>query len=232
MPIAFVQQKVEQSTTSVASFTTSAMTVTAGNALVSGTSVNLNTPMVTTDSRGDVFAPQIDEETPSSGGLVERVQLDVAFGAVGGSTTFTVTPTSPGFVSIGVLEFSGAASSVETESHGRYGTGQIDQICNPGPIEPPSAGDLYLSAWTHSGVGSETFTPAAGWTLRANLTNTANMPLGSASFIGSGLQTGTCTLSGSAAPVWDAVVLAIRAADVSAPDPNGNPVFMVSGDRP
>lgn len=227
MSIAFVQQKTGQSTTSVSSFTTAAMTVTAGNTLAAASSANIGDPttQAVSDSQGDVFTAQIK----SSSSADQSAQWDVADAAVGGSTTFTVTVSSGSvFLSLGVHEYSGVAEAgVESTTRGDG----ADSSPTPGVLAPPSAGDLYLSAWTHSGTLSQTFTPNSGWTLRANLTNTANMPLGAEQLIGSGSQTGSVTLVGGAA-TWDIAALALRAADVGAPDPNAQLAFIVSGDRP
>src|SRR4051812_17716372 len=104
MANAFVQQKTEQSTTNVTSFTTSAMTVTAGNAVaVASCANNYAVTLTITDSVGDAFARQIDADESIS----QRVQWDLATNVVGGSTTFTVTSSLSKFLSIAVHEYSG-----------------------------------------------------------------------------------------------------------------------------
>lgn len=220
MPNLFVRQKVEQSTTSVTSFTTSAMTVTAGDALVVATSANGIPAITISDSKGDVFATEVS--FPSYSGIV---QWDFSSSAVGGSTTFTVTADASWFLSIAVQEYSGVASAPLEGNAQDFGSSQIP---NPGPLNPASVGDLYLSAWSHDGSGNETFTPGPGWTLRANLTNTANAPLGTEEFIGSGSQVGKATLSGSATPRWICVAMALRAADVAAPDDGASPNYIAA----
>lgn len=224
MANAYVQQKAVQSTSSVSSLTTSAMTVTAGNAIASATCANGDGSTVpslaTTDSKSDVYLIQVtrDEE------VFMIVQWEIATNIVGGSTTFTVTPSYARFVSIVAHEYSGVAlAPIEGVAQGwSFGS----QLPNPGPLAPVSAGDLFLSAWTHGGGINETFTPNTGWTLRGNLTPTANMPLGTEELIGSGTQTGSATLSGAGAPAWACAAMALRAADVAAPDNGNNPNFV------
>lgn len=216
MSIAFVQQKTEQSTSSVSSFTTSPLTVTAGHTLVVASSANKSGPginLVITDSVGDAFATAVISEVTPTG---QRVQWDVADGVAGGSMTATVTMTGDtGVLSIAVQEYSGATAAVETTSTGQAS----DHAPSCGDLVPPSAGDLYLMACTHNGSANETFTAGGGFTRRSNLTLTANMPLGTEELITSGLQTGSATYGGAGAVSWNAAGLTIRSADVSAPDP-------------
>jgi hypothetical protein len=217
----FVQQKTVQSTSSVSSLTTSAMTVTAGNALVAASSANGSVGLVTTDSQGDVFAIEVASVSP----FLQIVQYELATGAAGGSTTWTLTPSASAFVSLAVQEYAGmAVSPVDTVGHGQ-GAGSTP---TPGSLDPVPAGDAYVSAWTHDGGANQTFTPAPGWTLRSTLTLTANMPLGTEELIGSGPQEGRVTLGAPAPATWDCVAMALRAADVAAPDDGNNPNFVVA----
>lgn len=220
MPIAFVQQQVIQSTSSVASLTTSAITVAAGNALAVCSSENYPATIIVTDSKGDSF--NTASTNIESG--IQGAQVDIATGAVGGSTTVTITPQFTAFLGICVQEYSGVADApIESASSAWESS---SSVVLPPAVDPPSLGDLYLSAWTHNGAVNQTFTPNSGWTLRSNLTNTANMPLGSAELIGSGPQIGSATLS--AAATWSVAVMALRAADVAAPDDSVSPNFVAS----
>lgn len=216
MSIAFVQQKVEQSTSSVSSFTTSSMTVTAGHTLVVASSANKSGAginLAITDSVGDAFATAVISEVEPSG---QRVQWDVSDGVAGGSMTATVTMTGDtGVLSIAVHDYSGATAAVQTTSAGQAS----DHAPSCGELLPPSAGDLYVMACTHNGSANETFTAGSGFTRRANLTLTANMPLGTEDLVSSGSQIGSATYGGAGAVSWNAAGLTIRAADVSAPDP-------------
>lgn len=218
-----MQKTASQSTSSVTSFTSAAITVTAGNALAvcSCDNVGWSNPsagLSMTDSLGDLFAQAINWTSRFT-----RAQWDLATGCTGGSTTVTVTSGVAAFVSLCAQEYSGVASSpIEEVNHGEGAGLAVD----PGVLNPPSAGDVYLSTWTHDGVGNESFTAAASWTLRSNLTTTANMPLGSEEFIGSGSQTGTATLGGAATPNWTAVAMALHAADVTPPSNEDNPNFV------
>lgn len=229
MAWAFVQQKVEQSTTNVASFTTSAFTVTAGDTLVVASCANKSGPginLAITDSVGDAFATAVISEVTPSG---QRVQWDTTASSAGGSMTATVTMTGDtGFLSIAVHDYSGGTGAVETSNTGQAS----DHAPSCGALSPPSASDLYVMACTHNGSANETFTAGGGFTRRANLTLTANMPLGTEEFITSGLQIGSATYGGAGAVSWNAAGVTVRAGDVSAPDPNVNLMFMVSGDQP
>lgn len=208
------------------SLTTSAMTVTAGHALAvcscDNVGVSPTAGLTITDSQADIYGTQAEHASGAS-----RAQWDLATNVAGGSTTWTVTSGISGFLAICAQEYSGTALA-PVEAIGA--TGGTNQTPNPGSLLPPSIGDLYLSAWTHGGSASETFTPNTGWTLRSNLTNTANMPLGSEELIGSGLQVGSATLSGASVPYWDCVAMALRAADVAAPDDGNSPNFIPSTD--
>lgn len=223
MSNAFVQQKTVQSTSSVSSLTTTSMTVTAGNELVSATCGSTNVSSVppdlaTTDSKSDLFVKEVTRQSDQFG----AIQLEFSSGAVGGATTFTVTPNFSTFISIAVKEYSGVADYPVESSVNAQGFGQL---FSPGALLPPSVGDLYISAWTHAGSGSQTFTAASGWTLRSNLTNTANMPLGSEDFIGSGSQVGSCSISGGTDVSWGCVAIALRAADVAAHNDEDSPNY-------
>lgn len=222
MPNAFVQQKALQSTSSVLSLTTSAMTVTAGNSLASATSGNNPDSITTTDSKGNVY-----NRESITAGTGMQINLELATNAVAGSTTFTATPTSSQFVSICVHEISGTASAPVEANNGQIDPVGTSQIVSCGELNPPSLNDFYLVVWTHQGTANESFTPAPGWTLRSNLTNTVNQPLGSEELIGSGKQVGSATLGGGGTPLWACVGMALRAADQPTPDDGLNPNFVV-----
>jgi hypothetical protein len=221
--IVFVQQKAAQSTTSVSSFTTSAMTVTAGNALASATSGNNADTTTTTDSKSNVY----NRESVTAGTGMQ-INLELATNAIAGATTFTGTPASSQFVGICVHEYSGVALAPVEANNGQTDPIGTSQTVTCGALNPPSLNDLYLSVWTHQGTANESFTPAAGWTLRANLTNTTNQPLGSEELIGSGSQVGSATLGGGGTPLWACVGMALRAADQPVPDDGGNPNYVAT----
>lgn len=222
MAIAFVQQKAEHSTSLVASFTTSVLTVTASDALAVCLVAWSSHPLTasTTDSQSDGFSTEISELD----NVAQLVQWDLATDTVGGSTTVTVTPSESAYITICVQEYSGVAlAPVEAVVHA-YAPVSAD--VNPGTLTPPSAGDLYLSAWTHSGSANETFTPNPAWTLRSNqFQNTSSMPLGSEDVIGSGPQIGSATISSVTA--WVCVGMALRAGDIAPPDDSLSPNFIV-----
>lgn len=188
-----LQQKAEQGTSSAAFFTSTAMTVTAGNGLVACMCTNANTTLTATDSKSDAYTPAV---TNSQIGVTTGIA--VAPIIAGGSTTFTVTPGVNGFSSICVTEHSGMATTSPGEA---TNSGQATSAnINPGAVNPATANDLYVACWAHGG-GTLTFTfnvSGEGWTQRSNLTNSVNEPLGSQDLVASGSKTGSATLSGSA----------------------------------
>ena len=197
--MAFVQLKAEQSTSSVSSFTTTAMTVTAGNGLVACMCSSINGVIGASSSKGDSFSAVV-----SNLAAFGSVTIAVARNAVGGSTTFTATPSGTAFCSISAQEYTSFGSTNEAVNSAQA-TGST--AVNPGAVNPASAGDLYVACWTHDGSVNQTFTfnvSGEGWQTRSNLTLTANMPLGSQDFYGSGSKTGSATLS--AAANWEAAV--------------------------
>jgi hypothetical protein len=214
MAIAFVQQKAEQSTSSVASFTTSAMTVSSANAIVACTcgSVSTLTSLVVSDSAGDAYSLAVFKAaTPGLGGSVSIYSAPVL---AGGSTTFTVTPNVNAFVSISAQEYSGMVTSSPGEATNN-GTG-TSTTTSPGAVNPATANDLYVACWSHNGSTSQTFptNPSGeGWNLRSNLTNTTNQPLGSQDLVSSGSKTGNRTISASAS--WVSIVATFKAAAAS-----------------
>lgn len=203
-----LQLKEGQSTLAVASFTTTAMTVTAGNAAVacmSGSATGI-VSVTASDSLADAHSNSVSKVRGTGG---QMVAIDVFPTLAGGSTTWTVTPDRNSFVSICVTEHSGMHATPKEGTN----TGEAaSQAVSPGAINPATASDLYVSCWTHDGSGSQTFTAGGGATLRGNQTNTANQPLGSEDFVGSGSQTLSATLSGAANPTWDAAVGTFKAA--------------------
>jgi hypothetical protein len=209
MAIRFVQQKTEQSTSSVSSFTTTAMTVDAGNAIVACMSAarTATTSLVASDSNGDAFTLAIFKVGAPNGGAVS---IYVAPVLAGGSTTFTVTPDASDFVSISAQEYSGMVRVSPSEATNSGGP-TAGTTASPGAVNPASVNDLYVACWTHNGTTSQLFptNPSGeGWILRSNLTNTANMPLGSQDLVASGSKTGNRTLSASA--TWVAAVATFK----------------------
>lgn len=205
----FVQQKAEQSTSSVASFTSTSMTVTEGNAIVACMCASMNGTLTTTDNNGGKYTQSVIKNNATN---AQSVSISSATGCRGGATTFTVTPQSSSFCSISAQEYSGLA--LVHPDDGTTNSGEATSLnVNPGAVNPPNLNDLYVAAWVHNGSASQTFTynvSGEGWTARANLTNTTREPLGSQDFIGSGSKTGSATIS-SGPPVWDAVVATFRA---------------------
>lgn len=212
MAIAATAQIIsQQSTTAVASFTTTAITVTAGNAVVatmSASAGSLQTAVTATDSKLDAFSHSVTKAN-AAGTLV--CGIDVAPSLAGGSTTFTVTPNATGFCSISAQEYSGmAAAPKEATNSGEGSTTAV----SPGAVNPASSGDLYVSCWTHDGTTiAFTFNASGeGWTQRSNLTNGANQPLGSQDIITSGSKTGSATLASAAN--WECCVGTFKAATI------------------
>lgn len=212
MAIAYTGQIISlQSTAAVALFTTTAITVTAGNAVVVSMCAANNTTITASDSKSDAYTNALTRST--AGG---SIGISVAPVLVGGSTTFTVTPGTNSFVSISAAEYSGMATSAPAEATNQAGASS--QNVSPGAVNPASSGDLYVAAWVHSGALDQTFTynvSGEGWTARSNLTLTANEPLGSQDLVSSGSKTGSATLSGAANPAWNAVVATFKAAVVT-----------------
>lgn len=210
MAIAFTGNiKAEQSTSSVTSFTSTAMTVTAGNGIVACMCSSINNTLVASDSTVSTYNQAVIKQNTIS---VQTVAISVATGITGGSTTYKVTPGASAFCSISAQEYSGLASGNPSDATTNTGEAASTAV-NPGAVNPPGTGDLYVAAWVHNGSVSQAFTfnvSGEGWNQRANLTNTANQPLGSQDFIGSGSKTGSATLGTSA--TWDAAVATFKAA--------------------
>lgn len=212
MAIAFVQMKAAQGTSSAASFTTTAMTTTGGNAIVScmGTNGGALTSLNASDSIPNTYTNGVITKFISFG----NVAIGVARSITGGSTTFTVTPNAARFSSISAQEYSGFGSSNEATNSG---SASASAAVSPGAVNPASSNDLYVACWTHDGSVSQAFTfnvSGEGWNQRSNLTNTANSPLGSQDLVSSGSKTGSATL-GTAAN-WEAAVATFTAAAAAA----------------
>lgn len=218
--MAFIQQKAEQSTSSVSSFTSTAMSVAAGNSIVACMCCNINTAtsLVASDSKSNAYTLAKLQSTINGG-----VSIYVAPLILGGSTTYTVTPSSAAFVSISAQEYSGMLTVNPGEATNGAGPTSSNNI-SPGAVNPASTNDLYVACWSHSGAASQTFTAnlsGEGWTLRSNLTNTANQPLGSQDIVSSGSRTGSAGLGGAAA-IWYAAVATFKS----------GPTFVSRGRRP
>lgn len=209
MAVPFVQLKAEQSTSSVSSFTSSAMTVAGGNAIVacmSASTVSLSS-LVASDSKSNPYSLAVFKAGSSSGATVS---IYVAPTIAGGSTTYTVTPSSSCFVSISAQEYSGIRPTSPGEATNSAGPTSSTAV-NPGAVSPASLGDLYVACWSHDGSANQAFTfnvSGEGWNQRSNLTNTTNMPLGSQDLVSSGSRTGSATLASSAQ--WVAAVATFK----------------------
>lgn len=202
----FIQQKAEQSTSSVSSFTTTAMTVTGGNSIVACMSCNVNNTLTASDSQVNSYHTAVTKSAS-----VTSVAIAEATNIKPGSTTFTVTPGAAAFCSISAQEYSGMIYASPEEATNSAGPTNSTAV-NPGAVNPSSLGDIYVACWTHDGSGNQSFTPnvsGEGWFLRGNLTNTANQPLGSQDLVSSGSRTGSATLSATAN--WVAAVATFRA---------------------
>lgn len=213
--VATANLRAEQSSSSVASFTTTAMTVTAGNAIVVSSCVNANTTIAITSTPADTYSQAVIK---SSGITGQSVAIDANASITGGSTTWKITPGAAGFCSVGAQEYTGMKTSAAIDTATNTGEG-TSQAVDPGAVNPPNSNDLYVSAWTQNGSGNQTFTAGGGFTLRANLTNTSFQPLGSEDLVASGSQDGSATLSGAANPGWDAVAATFIAATGGATSP-------------
>lgn len=225
----FVQQKAEQSTSSVASFTTTAMTVSPANSIVMCLSASdaANTAIVASDSAANPYALAVFKTGGVGAGNVSIYSAPVI---AGGSTTFTGTPNTSAFVSISAQEYSQVVKSSPGDAV-NSASGNGTQI-SPGAVTPSVAGCLYVACWTDGSGTSPTFPTqpsAEGWALRSNLTNTANMPLGSQDLINSGTKTGNRTMSAIAA--WTAAVATFRLAPFITP-PRCRPFPYATGSPP
>ena len=205
------QEISAQSTSSVTSFTTGSLTVTATNSAVACMSSSTTSATLDASSTpSSTWATSIVNSLANGSTSIART-----VSLAGGSTTFTVTPSAAQFVSIGVVEYTGMATTTPDEATNSATATSLN--VNPGAVNPASTGDLYVACWTHNGAADQTFTfnvSGEGWTARANLTLTANQPLGSQDLINaSGSKTGSATIS-SGPPVWVAAVATYKAAPV------------------
>lgn len=221
MSIAFVQQKAEQSTSSVSSFTTTtSMNVGVSNAIVmciAGSIVSLSS-LVASDSQGNAYIlARFAAGSPSAGSLSIYVAPRVA----GGATFFTATPNISSFVTICAQEYSGLQNITPTEVTGQNAASSVSSIVAPA-MTPPSDNDLYISCWTHDGSASQTCTFDAtgeGWQARSNLSNTANQPLFSQDLVASGTKKGSFTGGTPATYAWLVLGATFRAADMTRAHP-------------
>src|SRR4051812_38540085 len=114
--MAFIQQKAEQSTSSVASFTTTAMTTGAGNSIVAcmGTNGGSLTSLNASDSKSDSYTNGVVTNFTAN----TNVAIGWAKNITGGSTTFTATPNSARFCSISAQEYGPLGASSEATNTG------------------------------------------------------------------------------------------------------------------
>lgn len=137
-----VVQAVGNHTDTAASVSTAGITTTPGNLLVVACAWTHNSDITITDSKGNTWIPRTRKqhsELPSLSGQVFYAQ-NIAGGA---GHTFTATPGGAAFITIGVVEVSGAATSgaYDRESTNQDSTGfshtsgetaattQDDEIC-------------------------------------------------------------------------------------------------------
>lgn len=191
--MAFIQQVAEQSSSAVTSFTTSAMTVTAGNAVV--LCVVANTPTgntVVSDSLGNRYDAANTQLTAAT-----RLSIFRATQIKGGSTTYTVVPGASAFCTVSAQEYSGmSVNPIDAYASATAVSG----TASPGAVNPASSNALYVACGTHdSGTVTFTFNASGeGWAQRANLTDATKMPLWSQDLASaSGSKTGSATMGGS-----------------------------------
>jgi hypothetical protein len=216
--ILFIQQKNEQSSVAVSSFTSSSMTVTAGNAIVqdmSGNATGINT-LTASDDKVDTFKTAAWKHQ-TGGTPNDLVTIAWAVNIVGGSTAFKVTPDVSAVVSLCAKEYSGLSATTETSAGAEASSSTI----SPGAVTAPTPNSLYVAAWTHDGSLSQTFTfnlSGQGWTARSNLTSTTLQPLGSQDIIGTGSKTGSAGVVGGSV-LWDACVATFPPAESNVTSP-------------
>lgn len=192
----FVQMATGFSTSSVSSFAASAMTVTAGNAIVVCMAANTvgGTSLLASDNLRNSYITAIYKFDVTAG-IASCIGRSIR--VLGGSTTVTATPNAASFISLSAQEYTGMADGLGPTSQ------NVQTSANMSPLAvTPVWPAIYVCCWTHNGGANQSFTyniSAEGWYGRANLTATADEPLGSQDLLSSGTRTGSATIVGPAA---------------------------------